>query len=114
MPTAVVARSKARNVFAGKNTRIVGTNPTEGMDVCLRLCCLVQVAALRQADPLSKESFRLSIRLRNLSEKKRFTDALCYRGSKPSNNTFFQIYFNIILPSTPRPPKWCFPFRFRC
>jgi hypothetical protein len=25
---------------------------------------------------------------------------------------YFQIYFNIILPSTPRPLKWFLPFRF--
>jgi hypothetical protein len=32
--------------------------PTEGTDVCVRLCC-VSVAALRRADHSSKESYRL-------------------------------------------------------
>jgi hypothetical protein len=30
-------RSRARNVFARSNTRIVGSNQTRGMDVCFRL-----------------------------------------------------------------------------
>jgi hypothetical protein len=34
----------------------------------LCLCCPVYVAVLRRADPSSKESYRLSIKLRNLSE----------------------------------------------
>jgi hypothetical protein len=33
----VVARSKARNVFARSNTGIAGSSPTQGMDICLRL-----------------------------------------------------------------------------
>jgi hypothetical protein len=53
-PITVAARSKIG---------IVGSNPTQSMDVRLRLfclCCPVQVAALRRADPLSKESYRVS------------------------------------------------------
>jgi hypothetical protein len=41
----------------------MGSNPTQGMDVCLRLfwvsVVLCKVAALRRADPPSKESYRL-------------------------------------------------------
>jgi hypothetical protein len=33
----VAARSKARTVFDGSNTGIVSSNPTQGMDVCVRL-----------------------------------------------------------------------------
>jgi hypothetical protein len=33
----VVERSKAWSVFARSNTVIVGSNPTQGMDVYLRL-----------------------------------------------------------------------------
>jgi hypothetical protein len=50
------------------NTGIVGSNPTWGMDVCVRLlclCCPVLVAALWRADPPSKESYRLCKRSRN-------------------------------------------------
>jgi hypothetical protein len=39
----VAARSKARTVFPGSKTRIVGSNPTRGMDVCVRLLCVYVV-----------------------------------------------------------------------
>jgi hypothetical protein len=35
-----VARSKAWTVFDRSNTGIVGSNPTRGMDVCVRLFCV--------------------------------------------------------------------------
>jgi hypothetical protein len=64
-PTTVTERSKTWNIFARSNTEVVGSNPTRGMDVCLRLfyVCVVsrKVAALRRADPPSKESYRLCI-----------------------------------------------------
>jgi hypothetical protein len=68
-PIKVAARSKARNVFARSNTAIMGSNLTRDMYVCLRLCCPVQVAALRRAHPPSKESYRLSIRLKNEAKR---------------------------------------------
>jgi hypothetical protein len=40
MSIAVAARAEARNDFARSTTGIVGSNPTQGMDVCLRLFCL--------------------------------------------------------------------------
>jgi hypothetical protein len=36
-PTKVAALSKAWNVFVRSNTGFVGSNPTRGMDVCVRL-----------------------------------------------------------------------------
>jgi hypothetical protein len=39
MPITGAARSKARNVFARSNTGVAGSNPTRGMDVCLRVFC---------------------------------------------------------------------------
>jgi hypothetical protein len=36
----VAARSKAWTVFANSNTWIVGSNPTLGVDVCMRLFCV--------------------------------------------------------------------------
>jgi hypothetical protein len=65
-PITVVPRSKAWTVSARSNTGIMGSNPTGGMDGCLRLFCgPAQVAALRRDDPPPKESHRLSIWLRN-------------------------------------------------
>jgi hypothetical protein len=52
----------AWTVFACSTTGILGSNPTWGMGVCVRLFLVlscVQVAALRRADPPSKESYRL-------------------------------------------------------
>jgi hypothetical protein len=53
-----------------RNTGIVGSNPNQGMDVCVRLFCVfvlfcVYVATLRRADPPSKESYWLCIGIRN-------------------------------------------------
>jgi hypothetical protein len=34
-PITVAERSKARNIFARSNTRIVGSNPSRDMEVCV-------------------------------------------------------------------------------
>jgi hypothetical protein len=60
MLNTVAARSNAWTAFARSNTGIVGSYPPRDMDVCVHLFC-VQVAALRRADPPSKESYRLCI-----------------------------------------------------
>jgi hypothetical protein len=39
----MAARSKARTVFARSNSGIVGSNPTQGMDVCV---CLFSVCVV--------------------------------------------------------------------
>jgi hypothetical protein len=39
-PITVAARSKARTVFARSNAGILGSNPTQSMDVCVRLFCV--------------------------------------------------------------------------
>jgi hypothetical protein len=36
-------RSKARIVFAGSNTGVMGSDPTQDMDVCLLLFCVYVV-----------------------------------------------------------------------
>jgi hypothetical protein len=36
-PTTAAARSKAGTVFVRSNTGVMGSNPTRGMDVCVRL-----------------------------------------------------------------------------
>jgi hypothetical protein len=40
MPITVAARCKAWTVFGRLNAGIVGSNPTQGMDVCARLFCV--------------------------------------------------------------------------
>jgi hypothetical protein len=67
-PITVAARSK---VITRSNAEIVGSNPTQGMDVfivcvysvCAALC--VSIEALRRADPPSKGFYRLYIRSRD-------------------------------------------------
>jgi hypothetical protein len=64
----VAARSKVWTVFARKNTRIVSSNPTLVMDICVGLfravVFCVQGAALRRAHPPSKESYWLCKRMK--------------------------------------------------
>jgi hypothetical protein len=42
-PITVAARPNARTVFARLNTGVVRSNPTRGMDICLRLFCVCVV-----------------------------------------------------------------------
>jgi hypothetical protein len=65
LPITVTARSEAWTLFSRSNAGIMGSNPNQGMDVCI-LCVYsvfllfcVQVAALRRADHSSRESYRL-------------------------------------------------------
>jgi hypothetical protein len=60
-PTTVAALSKAWTVFAILKTGIVGYIPTWNMDIC------VQVAALRRADPPSKESCRICNKIKKVN-----------------------------------------------
>jgi hypothetical protein len=61
----VAARSMARIVFARSKARIVGSNPTQFMDVCVHLffVCVVlrSDSRLAKANPPSKKSYRLCI-----------------------------------------------------
>jgi hypothetical protein len=43
MPIRVSALSKAWTVFARSNAGILGSNSTQGMDVCVRLFCVCVV-----------------------------------------------------------------------
>jgi hypothetical protein len=64
MLITVAARSKEWTVFVRSKAGIVGSNPTQGMDVCVCvysvfvLSC-VHVAALRRADDSFKETYSL-------------------------------------------------------
>jgi hypothetical protein len=66
-PITVAARSRAWAVFARLNIGFVGSSPTPGMDVCVRIFFVlfcVYVAALLRDDPPSRESYRLCIGFR--------------------------------------------------
>jgi hypothetical protein len=56
-----------------QNTGIMDSNPTQGMDVCVCIYSVfvlfcVQVEALRRADPLSKECYRLCKKIKKLKK----------------------------------------------
>jgi hypothetical protein len=79
-PITVAARSKAWTIFARSNTGIVGSNPTQGMDVCLvysvfMLSCVGSGLAMGWS-PV-QGVLPTGLGLRNWSETKRFTDVLC-------------------------------------
>jgi hypothetical protein len=59
MPVTVDERSKAYTVFARSEAEIVGSNPTQGMDVCVRFSVCLQVEDLWRADHSPKESYRM-------------------------------------------------------
>jgi hypothetical protein len=46
LPIAAASQSKARIFLARSNTGVVGSNPTGGMDVCVRLFCVCVVLCL--------------------------------------------------------------------
>jgi hypothetical protein len=69
-PTTVTAQSKAWIVFARSNIGVVGSNPTRGMDVCMRLFCVYSVvvcvgSGLATSWSPVQESYRLCMELRN-------------------------------------------------
>jgi hypothetical protein len=81
MPITVAVQPKAWTVFAHSNTGILGSNLTWGMDFCVRLfyvCAVlcVQVAALRRADSLYKESYWLCKKINKLKKHLRFNKVL--------------------------------------
>jgi hypothetical protein len=61
LPVTVAARSKARTVFSRSNARIVGSNPTQRMDVCLCLFCVCIGSGIAPGcDSPTRVSYRLS------------------------------------------------------
>jgi hypothetical protein len=64
------------SVFTHTNTEIGGSNPTQGMDVCVCVYSVfvlsfVYVEALSPADPPSKEPYRLCTGSRNFKKRPR-------------------------------------------
>jgi hypothetical protein len=68
------ARSVAWTIFARSNTGIVGSNPTQGMDVCLLLFSVG--SGLETCWSTIQGALPTALGLRNWSETKSFTDAL--------------------------------------
>jgi hypothetical protein len=73
----VAARSKAWNIFARSKAGIVGSNPTQGMDVCLCLFCVCIGSGLAMGWSPVQGVPPTVLGLRNWSETKRFADAVC-------------------------------------
>jgi hypothetical protein len=69
MRVTVAARSKAWTVFARSNAGIVGSNPTQVMDVCLRLFCVCLGNGLAMGWSLIQGILPTVLGLRNWSEK---------------------------------------------
>jgi hypothetical protein len=69
MPIKVAARAEARTVSVHLSTGVMGSNPTQGMDVSLllfRVCAVMCIGSALATDlASSKESYRLCVRLRN-------------------------------------------------
>jgi hypothetical protein len=79
LPITVAARSKAWTVFARSNAGIVGSNPTEGMNICVCLFSDCIGSGLASDWYPVQEVLPTVLGLRNWSETKRFTDALCFK-----------------------------------
>jgi hypothetical protein len=62
MPITVAARSRAWTIFAPSDSGIVGSNPIQGMDVCICIALCIGTAS-RRAYHSSKESYRLCKKL---------------------------------------------------
>jgi hypothetical protein len=62
-PVSIAERSKACTVYDSLNIEIAGSNPTQGMDVCLRVSVLscVSVEALCWTDPPTEEFYQMSV-----------------------------------------------------
>jgi hypothetical protein len=88
MPIVVAAWSKAWTVFDRSNTEIVGSHPTGGMDVYVRLFCVCVVLDLQRADPPSTESYRLCIGLERLKRRPRLNKRAVEHNKKNKASDF--------------------------
>jgi hypothetical protein len=88
----VAARPKAWNVFTRSKAGTVGSNPTQGIDVCLRLFCVCVGNGLVMGWSPIQGALLTVLGLRTWNETKRFTDALCSRGSSRRKRDRVQHY----------------------
>jgi hypothetical protein len=77
LPITVAARSKAWTVFVRSNAGIVGSNPTQDIDVCLCLFCVCMGSDLATGLFPIRGVLPTLLGLRNWSETKRFMDVFC-------------------------------------
>jgi hypothetical protein len=84
----VAARTKTGNVFAHSNAGIVGSNPTQGMDVCV-YSLFVQVEALRWADPCPRSPTNC-LRIKKMKWNKAFHG--CHMSQSGRNRRERELY----------------------
>jgi hypothetical protein len=99
MPITVAAGSKSWTVFARLNAGIVGSNPSQGMDVCLRLFCVCVV--LHRYWPCvglipRPRSPTDCLRLRNWSETKRLWEQHEINNNLSSFFKIISLYSSIL------------------
>jgi hypothetical protein len=94
MPITVAARSNAWTVFAHLNARVMGSNPTRGIDVCVYVYSVfvlssVYVAASRRADHPSKVSYRPSKKILRNSRRSQGLTRGCRVIAEWMNGMFY-------------------------
>jgi hypothetical protein len=103
LPMTVTTRCKAWTGFTFPNTEIVGSNPTQGMDVCVYTKFVLSYVGRDLATGWSPFQGVLPtvIGLGNWSKTKRFTDILCSKSGsirkERERDLHSRVYFNIIL-----------------
>jgi hypothetical protein len=91
-PVTAAAGSKAWTVFVLSNTGIVGSNPTQGMCVCLRLFCVCIGSGFATGWSPVQGVLNTVLGLRNWSETKRFMDALCSKWEQQEKEREYKPY----------------------
>jgi hypothetical protein len=109
-PVTVPARSKAWTVFSRSNAGIVSSNPTQGMDVCLCLFCVSIGSGFATGWSPIQGVLPTVLGLRNWSETKRFTDALCSKvgaTGKRERERILTLSYTVYVYAARRPTR-CF------
>jgi hypothetical protein len=95
-PVTVAARSWAWTIFARSSTGIVGSNPTRGMDVCVRLFCVCVGSGLATGWSPFQGVLPTVLGLINWSEAKRFTDVLCSKAGATGKERESRMNINLL------------------
>jgi hypothetical protein len=104
-PISVAAPSKAWIVFARSNAGIVGSNPPQSMDVCLRLYCVCAGSGLATGWSPIQGVLSVILGLRNWSETKLFTDVPYFKlGAtvEKGREREREVYWNSITTELPK------------